>query len=506
MICRSLARVVLPLSLLAAFGAPARAADEGAVLRARAARLAGQDQCAQALPVVRRARELAPQDAGAALLEGQCLFHERRYEEAVAPLEDATRLAPDSGEAAMLLGMARYHAGDLAGAGSALERAEALLPQSPEVALYQGLVLLEQERSEEALARLERAEALGALGIDPVAAYYSGLAQANLGNSARAEADLRRVSQLAPGTEWARRAEEALRQPAPAARLRRWLVLRAGLDYDSNVALRGHDVALPPNLSNSGDGLGWWSVEAGTELFRRGPWGGGVLGSYYGSAHFSASDFDEHVLNAAFWVDRALGERTLVRVQPEFSQWFLNYRDYLRFYGALAEVLQDWGDVGTGRFFARYSYDDYEFRDLVGPALERDGHYVLGGYEHFYSLDSETELRGGPFARYYSTQGSEYDHWGVGGYLGVRRGLPYRFVIDVSGGAGYDDYQHPSVFSPMRERHDVIGFAAVSLERPITDHVSATARWRYRNSDSNIPVFDYDRNIVGVYLTIAFGD
>ena len=46
----------------------------------------------------------------------------------------------------------------------------------------------------------------------------------------------------------------------------------------------------------------------------------------------------------------------------------------------------------------------------------------------------------------------------------------------------------------------------VALDRPILERVTATVRWLYRNNDSNTLVFDYDRHIVGGYVTVSLGD
>jgi hypothetical protein len=238
---------------------------------------------------------------------------------------------------------------------------------------------------------------------------------------------LRRVQELAPGSVWAQRADEALRTPATVFRLRRWAALYLGIDYDSNVVLRGDGVSLPTDVSNQGDGLVWWGIEAGTEVFRTDDWGGGILGNYYGNAHFSEHDFDQDWLYAAFWIDRTLGESTLLRVQPEFGQGFYDYDDYVRFYGVLVEVLHDWGAPGQGTFYARYDYNNYQYRIPGNPALastrNRDGNSVRTGYDHFYAIDQDTAVRGGPYFLYYAAAGSEYDSWGVGGWAEVERKL-----------------------------------------------------------------------------------
>jgi tetratricopeptide (TPR) repeat protein len=503
-------------ALCAVFGAllisrAATAADEAAVLQARAARLASEGQCAEALPILREARGLEPNSADAALLEGQCLFQANRYAEAVPPLADAARLDPDSGEAALLLGMASYHSGDNAGASAALERAERQLPDRPEVSLYRGLLLLEGDPAA-AAGRFESAAARGG-PLEPTATYYAALARAGAGQREEAERLLRRVQELAPGSIWAQRAEEALRTPDTIYRLRRWAVFYLGIDYDSNVVLRGNDVALPADVSNQGDGLVWWGIEAGYELFRRNGWGGGVLGNYYGNVHFHLNDFDQQWLRAAFWVDRTLGEHTLLRVQPEFGQGFYDYDDYVRFYGVLVELLHDWGDPGQGTFYARYDYNDYNYRIPGDPALaatrNRDGNSLRAGYDHFYAIDQDTSVRGGPFFLYYAAEGSEYDSWGVGGWAEVERRLPWELTLDVLGSVAYVPYANPSTFQvppTSDDRQDVISMAQVALSRPIFEHTTLTLRYRYQDNHSNTDVFDYDRHVVGAYLTVAFGD
>jgi hypothetical protein len=46
----------------------------------------------------------------------------------------------------------------------------------------------------------------------------------------------------------------------------------------------------------------------------------------------------------------------------------------------------------------------------------------------------------------------------------------------------------------------------VRLERPIAKRVSAAVAWRYERNRSNVDVFDYHREVVGVYLSVALGD
>ncbi len=508
-----LALALTAVALAVAIADPARADEKAAVLRVRAAQLAGDGQCAAALPLLARARSLDPEDAAAARLEGRCLFEERRYADAAAALARADRLDPGRGDVALLLGMAWYHAGDIARADASLASAEAIGPPSAELSLYRGLVLLEQARSEEAAAKLARAGLLDPAAVEPAASYYGGLAQAGAGRRDAAEASLERVTQLAPDSEWSRRADEALASSTdPEFALRRWLVLQAGLEYDSNVALRGDDVSLPNDISDKNDGRGVWALDVGGELYRDEVWGAGALARYDGSAHFDVGDFDQHFLTTAVWADRRLGERTFARLQPEFGVGFYDYDDYLRFYGVTGELIHDFGRWGGGRFYTSYSYNDFLFRLLGSGSLkrerDRDGHAVRVGYEHTVALDEKTEIRGGPFYRHYDSRGDEYKHDAVGGWLGVRRALPYLFTLDARGSYDVSFFENRSTFlmadERRRDRKDRFGVAELRLERPITRRVTGTVRWTYQDSDSNTAVFDYDRHIAGAYVTIAF--
>ena len=293
------------------------------------------------------------------------------------------------------------------------------------------------------------------------------------------------------------------------------MVLRAGLSYDSNVALVGNDVARPDFVSGRADGRGEWAVEGGTELFRNDRWGVGALADYYGNAYFRESEFDQAFVGAGLWVDHRPAENTVLRLQPLFGARFYDYEDFLRFYGATAEWFQGWGEGGSGTFYARYSWNDFLYSipgatAALRSARDRDGHDVRGGYDHSWPVTRTTTLEGGPFFRVYESEGSEWDQWGVGGFVGVVQQLPWSLLGQASFSYAYDSYDNPSTFQQPGEsagdRQDDIYFFQLSLERPITERIVATARWSYVNNDSNTRIFDYDRHIAGLYLSVALGD
>jgi Flp pilus assembly protein TadD len=501
--------LALAVYLLLSFGAEtSRASDEAAVMRLQAEQLAAEERCEQALPMLRRVRSLDPADGRAALLEGECAIRVRRYGEALVPLEEARRLDPSLPEVTLYLGVANYFQGDLDAAERELSEAARLLPESAEAQLYLGLVLLERTRAEEAALVLERAADLDPQTVDPAASYYAGRAWQIAKRRDRAEQELRGVMVGAPGTPWATEARRALEGAQQRNRRNRpWMSLTAGMEYDSNVVLRGTGVLLPDQISDEADARGAWRLRGGGDFFRNADWAMGARSDYYGSAQVDLREFDLQFPTFTLWVDRALGDKTFLRLQPDVGYAWVGYESYLLTTGVNLELHRVWGRPGSGRFFFRYQYRDYLFRTLGSDAqLDRDGNLYSGGYDHRYPLGQKTVLRSGLTGGYYGAHGTEYTSNGLGAWIGGRRSLPVQLALDLRFDYVYQQYKNPSVFSPSgSKRRDKVFIVRTELERPIRENVKVSARYRYENDDSNVNVYNYDRHVVGAYLTVDWG-
>jgi ABC-type sulfate transport system substrate-binding protein len=89
----------------------------------------------------------------------------------------------------------------------------------------------------------------------------------------------------------------------------------------------------------------------------------------------------------------------------------------------------------------------------------------------------------------------------------------------VEGFASYTwlDYLHPSSFPDpdsveirkqygldTHDRDDDLLRIDITVDRPITNSTSLSARYTYFNSASNADAFDYQRHVVGLYATMQF--
>jgi tetratricopeptide (TPR) repeat protein len=542
----------------------ANAADRGEVLRLKAESAAAGGRCEEALGLLGQARAANPQDARAALIAGKCQVQTGDYSAALASLNEAQRLAP-SAEAQLYRGITKYHLKDMTGASEDLEQARAALPERAEPHLYIGLIALEAGDSATAAAALSRAGRVNPDAVEPIASYYEGMARESAGERTKAESALRRARDLGRGTVWEQQANTALARlevgdtppwktssPRELEVLdertpRWWLSATAGFEYNDNVVLRGENVQTPSDIGSDGDERGVYWAEAGWEIIATDEWTVGILANYYGNAHDDLEDFDIHYPGASIWVDRRIAPNAVARVQYDFGYafsgdaWVGDSEEFLIAHTWTPAIYQDWGAAGNTRFFSRIGLRDYLFdvsdvpdgvgvtgtpcapaRPVCGPvgldedeARDRDGFMVIAGFDHTLPLFGDsTVVRGGYHFHYYNAQGSEYSYTGHEILAGVRQQLPFDFALEIYGSYMWRPYANRSTFPDPTDvtgglqygldsgdRHEETGLVDVSIERPVNDYISLSARYSYLNNSSNADVFDYDRHLVGVYAT-----
>jgi tetratricopeptide (TPR) repeat protein len=535
--------------LLLADARPAAGTAEGDPggdpLRAQAFSLAGEGRCAAALDAIAELRAAGRGDGELLALAGTCAAQLRRYDEAAELLRESLRVEPGRADAHLRLAIALYHLGDLAGARSELAAAEnaGIGGDHAELLLYRGLLLLEEERGAEAGEALEQARARDPRTVEPVASYYAGIAWSRARDRGRADAALARVIAEWPGTSWAAEAERA-RGQLSAESLRRWARVRAGFEYDDNAVLQGAGAPLPEEISSAHDVLGVWSAEAGAELFRTARWSGGLLAGYSGAAYADITSFDSHYPVAALWLDRRLDEATTLRGTLDGGHAWVDRGAFLATGRASLSLLRSWERAGASELYARWRRDEYfvhsdDVPDGVGtpgsvcsgfsfcgpPGLderrerERDGHSWAVGLRHSIGVPQlHSTLRAAWEFERFDARGSEYSFAAHSLSAGVVVALPWSFALDASGVVTWRPYDHPSTFPdpPAPEfgveygldeddRDERYSAVALSLARPIGRGLVASAGYRWERNRSNAAVFDYRREVVGAYLTWAWG-
>jgi tetratricopeptide (TPR) repeat protein len=514
------------------------ASDDG-----RLAHIAGQCELRlrrypQAVESLEEAKRLAPELADLDLHLAMARFHLGDLAGSERALGDARARTPERAEIDLYEGLIRLERAQMREAAEALERARRRDPLAvePIASYYAGVAwrsAAEEARAREALQRVKRESPDSPWAVEAERALTERAAMKGLPD----RRDL--------GGE--HQAERPLGSMAPDQPRASWMLLSAGFEYDDSVVLKGSGVVLPEEISHDGDGRVVWTAEIGTELLRSEDWFLGFLAGYYGSVHDDLEDFNVQYPSATVWLDRRITESSTARLQYDFGYGWVGGSDpYLANHVLTPALFHAWPRWGTTRFFAELHKSNFLFSSDDAPdgtpgaspgdpcpvplascgpfganesrARNRDGYGTIAGFDHALPLDDgKTELRGGYRFHYYGARGREYSYRGHEVNLGVQRQLIDGLMLDLGASYTYRPYRHPSSFpdpdelvfgeqyrlSSIRRREETLQFDAI-VEWEFSDRLVGSLRYSYLDNDSNTAVYDYDREIVGAFLTLRF--
>lgn len=508
-------------------------------------------RCSEVLPELQQARLRAPQSAEMALLVGRCQVQTFDYVSAAPVLREARALDPQLRDTALFLAIANYHLEDYPAAYEAIDAARGnVSPDSvAELELYSGLLLLQRGDFREAALELGRSRLTDGTRVEPVASFYEGLAWQSVNERRRAREALERVIAMDGKGVWGRRAVDVL--AGESLKDRAWVSLSVGLEYDSNVVLLGEGLEVPANLERQGDGGATWYLNAGTELFRNQYWSGGITGAFLGTAHFELNEFDTQLPLASAWLDRVVGKRGLIRARYYVGHAWVDYSDFLTLQNARLSYYHNWGRQGNSELWTAWEKNNFHFDTLDFPegsppgafcqdgvdeglpcaptgtktarSQVRDGNGFRIGLKHEYvvrALEGDflrtLTLRGSYGYRFYVAEGDDWDFQSHELLVGIKALLPGDVEIDVAAAFVHQPFENPSTYPPptaqngivypldTARRLDQFWRLETKISRPITDHVSISADYRYTNADSNVALFRYDRHVVGLFATLSY--
>jgi tetratricopeptide (TPR) repeat protein len=507
-------------------------------------------RCGQAVDRLSRIDGLASR---ALLVGGRCRVDQGQYPEAISDFDRAVEVGgltdAQLGELELYRGVALFHLERYGESEAALDRAEGHTIDEAQLALYRGMIALRRDDNERAASQLESAARMGPVATEPVASYYAGLAWQGAAERTKAREAFKRVVELDPDGPWGKEAANLLES---TELFPFFLRVSTGFEYDDNVLLRatGTDRVT---FNGDKDWLGVWELEGGVQLFTKGPWAGGLLGSYSGSRHHDLTDFDVHFPNIGTFLDYRFGPTTISQLRYNFGHAWVDEKAFVRNQSVVGSLAHTWERAGTTEVSADVAWNDFRFQNddvpdgpaapgqqpcAVPPLLtgcsppgirerverDQDGYGLGATIEHLYAVnvpDSIEEIleafviRGGYRFEYYDSQGKEWDRFASTLSAGFTIELPYDVSFD--GSAAYEryDYLHRSTYPDaefqnfeyaldLDDREENAFLVEAEIEKDFNEYFSVSGRYTYYDSSSNRRVYDYRRHIVGGYVNFRF--
>lgn len=476
-----------------------------------------------ALANLRRALEIQPNHVEAHYYTGLTLLVLGRTGEAVTALERARALAPSDPTVAYQLGLAHFGREDYARAEPLLEQAFRADPTREGLGYYVGFMRYRNKDYTGAL-RAFRAGRSSDPDIQQLTRFYSGMALAVLGLPAQAQAEIDEALRLQPTSALTGPAER-LRDAVVAARDREkrlFVELRFGFLYDDNVAVLPNGTSSDPivaalrnrDTKSTGEVVG----ARGEYVFFRTPaWDASIgysyFGTYYNEGDLSDFNVTDHLGSLAATHRTALaGMPAQARLEYNYDILFLeNDRFVQRHTATLSGTLVESARHLT-QAFGRYQRNQFnQILPSVPSSEDRDGNTWTAGLIHLLRFEEDRHfLKAGYQFDVDDTNGQDYDYVGHRLLAGGQYTLPWfgirlKYDLDVH----FRNYTHRNKLFPTnapdtKERSDTQIINAVRAELPLPMGFTLSADYQNVINDSNLKVFDYDRNVVSLIVSWTY--
>jgi len=400
--------------------------------------------------------------------KGILALDQQEYEKAVAYFHAAVQENPDDPAANLYLGISLNNSGNEQEGEKFLKKALMLDPLSPQTNLELGIFY-----------------------------YKKGL-------HAEARDFFETAKKTAQGTDTAKLAGDYIEQiDREGTKVKDWaLSLTAGGQYDSNVILDSGSGPLPEGISQKSDWRGIIFIEGKftprlTDQITLGP-----TYSFYQSLQAELTDFNVQQHLPGFLLDISLSKNVMLKAFYNYEYTTVGNEEYVSAHSVSPAVTIA---EGNGFFTVlRYQYQDKDFKDsdMFPDNSERDGFNNLAGITQYIPLSQKCLLGLNYTYDYDSTDADYWTYRGNAGHLDLRFDFGEGWELDLYGQYYRKDYKadYPG-YSTARE--DKMMTFSTNLTKKFTSNFDITAGWMYVNNDSNIDIFEYNRNITTLLLRLS---
>lgn len=457
----------------------------------------------EAVDVLKKAREHDPNSSVAAFYLGTAYKKIQDYKEARVHLKDAMTLSPAVKEAVMELADVLYQLGNIDEALEKLEMAEREGIAPAQTAFLKGLVLVKQGKNNEAIESFKKAKSTDN-ELATSADYQIGVANLQEGRLSDARDIFKEIIVRDPNSDISQFANQYIDAITGRLKEEKPFRITAGLQYqyDDNVLLKPGDSAAAAGITNEADSSAITTLRAEYSPRLRGPYGIKAQYSLYLNEHSTlhTHDVQSHYVSLVPSYDLKSSSISLL---TSYNYTLVHDEKYLQ----TGSVTPTYTFTLTGNQYAqafyRYTKKDY-LNAPISPDEDRSGDDNGLGASWFYLI---MESRGFINLRYeYNREDTEGVNWK---YSGNKAALSFlypvadRLKFNVAGEGYVQDYENVNTWSGVKRKDETYTGSAL-LSYNFFDDMDVQVQYGYTKGRSNIPVYDYSKNVVSIGVEVRF--
>jgi len=400
-------------------------------------------------------------------------------------------------EIALTKGQYEIELGNFAAAIDHLQRALELVPGDQEARVSLGVAYARSGDRQKARTVLE--QAVAADGNDSRARYELGLVLAALGQDEAAKQMMRTAAETTRDEALADAARAYLggREQAGA---RPSLRLTGGFQYDDNVILE-QDNPIAPTGDKKADWRGVLLLEGVLPFGVTGRRGAEAAYQFYQSLHGSLEDYNvqEHVGRVGGHY--AFSRTSRFDLTYEFRYAFVGGEHYSTTHWFAPVFSVNLTSQSLTELHGTYSSDRYFDTPVFTALTEKNGPSASAGLTHTVLSGRKTGIA---LDYTYDTHDAVMDYWDYTGHRGAVSALTEAGRYKLFATLSYHDKKYGGIPPGATEkRHDGVQELLAGVSRKAGTTVTVTLSDQYTLNDSNLPLYEYRRNIVGLFVEVA---
>ncbi len=457
----------------------------------------------EAIMSFRKAREADPRSSLAAYLLGITYKLIQDYRSALPHLEDAVNLSPAVREAFFELAEVYYYLERFEDSIKMIDSAEAANGVTHKTAFLRGLALMRLGRYTEAVESFTKAKELNPK-LTQSADFHIAMALMKEGRTEEAEKALNEVVLADPNTDLAAVASRHIEVLKSGTKAQKALRLNAGLSfqYDDNVILKPSDQTAAAGITGEHDTkyVATFSAEYRTvpqkHLRIRARY------SFYMSDHTNLGSHDV-MSHTVMLAPSYLMERGLLSLIAADNYTLVDDVEYLDTFTLSPNYTFVLKRNQTVR--ASLAFQKKEFlRAPLHADEDRDSmNYSLGiAYTRFFA--GRKGLLGAVYRfNEEDTDGVNWDNRSNSLQINTVIPIIENFSASASAEILHQHYKNVNT-NFLKRRRDITYTFSVVLGYTLNDRLKLELRYSHIRDDSNIAVYDYRRNITGLWLLAGY--